>query len=299
MAQVVDPPKKTEDPRPQGPNQFDPKLTSNPGSEHEMADKPDHGEQSYKGLGRLKDKVALITGADSGIGRAVAIAFAREGADVAVAYLEEHDDAKETERWVKDAGRRCLLLPGDIAQEAHCQELIRRVQSEFGRLDTLVNNAGTQTTHESIEEFPSEEWEHTFRTNVFAPFWLCKAAVPLMKEGSTIINTVSIQSFKPNPQLLAYAPTKAALLNFTKALAQSVTKEKGIRVNAIAPGPVWTPLITASFDEEKVKNFGKNTVFGRAAQPAEMAPAYVFLASTESMYMTGEVIGLTGGKTPL
>ena len=264
-----------------------------------MADKPDHGEQSYKGLGRLKDKVALITGGDSGIGRAVAIAFAREGADVAISYVEEHDDGRETERWVKDAGRRCLLLPGDITDESHCQELIRRVQSEFGRLDILVNNAGTQTTHDSIEEFPSEEWRRTFRTNVFAPFWLCKAAVPLMKQGGTIINTVSIQSFKPNPQLLAYAPTKAALLNFTKALAQSVTKQKGIRVNAVAPGPVWTPLITASFDEEKVKSFGSNTVFGRAAQPAEMAPAYVFLASTESMYMTGEVIGLTGGQSPL
>ena len=299
MPKVVDPPHKTEDPRPQGPKEFEPKLTSNPGSEHEMADKPDHGERSYKGLGRLKDKVALITGGDSGIGRAVAIAFAREGADVAIAYVEEHEDGRETERWVKEAGRRCLLLPGDITDESHCQELIRRVQSEFGRLDILVNNAGTQTTHESIEEFPSEEWERTFRTNVFAPFWLCKAAVPLMKEGATIINTVSIQSFKPNPQLLAYAPTKAALLNFTKALAQSVTKQKGIRVNAVAPGPVWTPLITASFDEEKVKSFGSNTVFGRAAQPAEMAPAYVFLASTESMYMTGEVIGLTGGQSPL
>jgi len=299
MPQVVDPPNKTHDPRDQGPKDHPPQQTSNPGSEHEMPQKPDHGEESYRGLGRLKDKVALITGADSGIGRAVAIAFAREGADVAVSYLNEHDDAKETEKWVKQAGRRCLLIPGDISSEQHCQELVRRTHSEFGKLDILVNNAGTQTTHESIEEFPSDEWERTFRTNVFAPFWICKAAVPLMQKGSSIINTVSIQSFKPNPQLLAYAPTKAALLNFTKALAKQVTKDKGIRVNAVAPGPVWTPLITASFDEEKIKNFGKDTMFGRAAQPAELAPPYVFLASTEAMYMTGEVIGLTGGQSPI
>src|SRR4051794_24448593 len=286
MPQVVDPPNKSHDPRHQGPKEHPPQQTSNPGSEHEMAQKPDHGEESYRGLGRLKDKVAIITGADSGIGRAVAIAFAREGADVAVAYLDEHDDAKATEKWVKQAGRRCLLIPGDIANEQHCQELVRRAHREFGKLDILVNNAGTQTTHESIEEFPSEEWERTFRTNVFAPFWICKAAAPLMQKGSSIINTVSIQSFKPNPQLLAYAPTKAALLNFTKALAKQVTKDKGIRVNAVAPGPVWTPLITASFDEEKIKNFGKDTMFGRAAQPAELAPPYVFLASTEAMYMT-------------
>ena len=264
-----------------------------------MQQKPDHGEESYRGLGRLKDKVAIITGADSGIGRAVAIAFAREGADVAVAYLNEHDDAKETEKWVKQAGRRCLLIPGDISSEQHCQEVVLRAHSEFGKLDIVVNNAGTQTMHKSIEEFPSDEWERTFKTNVFAPFWICRAAVPLMPQGSAIINTVSIQSFKPNPQLLAYAPTKAALLSFTKALAKQVTKDKGIRVNAVAPGPVWTPLITASFDEEKIKKFGTDTMFGRAAQPAEMAPAYVFLASTEAMYMTGEVIGLTGGQSPI
>jgi len=297
MPQIVEPPNKTEDPRPQGPNQFSKQQISNPGSEREMKEKPDHGEESYRGYGRLEGKVALITGGDSGIGRAVAIAYAREGADVAIAYLEEHDDAQETERWVKQAGRRCLLIPGDIAEEQQCTEIINRVKNEFGRLDILVNNAAFQVTHESIEDWPTADWERTFRVNIFAMFWLCKAGIPLMKEGSAIINTASIQGYQPNPQLLAYAPTKAAIINFTKALAQQSMKQ-GVRVNAVAPGPVWTPLIPASFDEEKVESFGKNTVFGRPAQPAELAPAYVFLATTESMYMTGEVIGVTGGKTP-
>jgi len=244
--------------------------------------------------------VALVTGGDSGIGRAVAIAYAREGADVAIAYWkpEEDKDARETERWVKQAGRRCLLLPGDITEEAHCKQLIEQTTNEFGRLDILVNNAAYQVTYESIEDWPTEDWERTFRTNVFAAFWLSRAAIPHMKPGSSIINTASIQGYKPNPQLLAYAPTKAALINFTKALSQQVTKKNGIRVNAVAPGPVWTPLIPASFDEQKVEKFGSDTEFGRAAQPAEMAPAYVFLATTESMFMTGEVVALTGGKTP-
>lgn len=263
-----------------------------------MQQKPDHGEESYRGYGRLKDKVALITGADSGIGRAIAIAYAREGADVAVSYWQEHDDARETERWVKEAGRRCLLLPGDISDENHCKRLVEQTVSEYGRIDILVNNAAYQVTYDSIEEWPTEEWERTFRTNIYAMFWLCRSALPHMQPGSCVINTASIQGYNPNPQLLAYAPTKAAIINFTKALAQQVTKEKGIRVNAVAPGPVWTPLIPASFDQEKVESFGANTQFGRAAQPAEMAPAYVFLATTESMYMTGEVLGLTGGKTP-
>jgi NAD(P)-dependent dehydrogenase (short-subunit alcohol dehydrogenase family) len=262
-----------------------------------MREKPDHGEESYNGLGRLKDKVAVITGGDSGIGRAVAIAYAREGADVVVSYLNEHDDAKETVRWVEQAGRKAIAIPGDIGDEKHCRHIVDRTFKDFGKLDILVNNAAYQVVYEGIEDWPSEEFERTFRTNVFATFYLSKAAFPRMKPGSVIINTASIQSYKPNPQLLAYAPTKAAILNFTKALAQ-LGGDKGIRVNAVAPGPVWTPLIPASFDEKKVESFGSDTVFGRAAQPAEMAPAFVFLASTESMYMSGEVIALTGGKTP-
>lgn len=297
MAKVVDPPKKTEDPRPLGPDRFTPQQISNPGSEAEMIEKPDHGEESYRGFGRLEGKVALITGGDSGIGRAVAIAYAREGAHVVVSYLNEHDDAKQTVRWVEQAGRRAVAIAGDIGEEAHCRELVNRTMKEFGRLDILVNNAAYQVTYDKLEEWPSEEFERTFRTNLFAPFYLTKAAFPEMKPGSVVINTASIQSYKPNPQLLAYAPTKAAILNFTKAVAQ-LGGQKGIRVNAVAPGPVWTPLIPASFDKKKVASFGSDTVFGRAAQPAEMAPAFVFLATTESMYMTGEVIALTGGKTP-
>lgn len=298
MPKTVEPPnKQTEDPRQQGRKEFSPQQITNPGSEAEMKEKPDHGEESYRGFGRLEGKTALITGGDSGIGRAVAIAYAREGADVAISYWQEHDDAKETERWVKEAGRKCLLLPGDIADAKHCREIVDRTFKEFGKLDILVNNAAYQVTYESVEEWPEDEWDRTFRTNIYAIFHLCKAALPRMEEGSTIINTASIQAYEPNPQLLAYAPTKAAIVNFTKALAQQAAK-RGVRVNAVAPGPVWTPLIPASFDEEKVESFGKNTVFGRAAQPAEMAPAYVFLASTESMYMAGEVVGLTGGRTP-
>jgi NAD(P)-dependent dehydrogenase (short-subunit alcohol dehydrogenase family) len=262
-----------------------------------MVEKPDHGEESYRGFGRLQDKVAIITGGDSGIGRAVAIAYAREGADVVVSYWKEHDDAKETVSWVEKAGRKAIAIPGDIADEKLCREIVERTHKEFGKLDILVNNAAYQVTFDNIEEWPSDEFERTFRTNVFAIFYLCKAALPKMKPGSTIINTASIQSYKPNPKLLAYAPTKAAVVNFTKALAQ-IAGEKGVRVNAVAPGPVWTPLIPASFDEKKVESFGSDTVFGRAAQPAEMAPAFVFLATTESMYMTGEVVALTGGKTP-
>ena len=300
MATSSDKQHNTPDPRKQGPSEFPAETISNPGSESEMKLRPDHGESSYQGHGRLKDKVALITGGDSGIGRAVAIAYAREGADVAISYwrAEEQGDAKETERLVKEAGRRAILLPGDISDEAHCKQLVEKTVSEFGRIDILVNNAAYQVTYDDISEWPSEEWERTFRTNIYAIFWLCKAALPHMKEGSSIINTASIQGYKPNPQLLAYAPTKAAIISFTKALSQQVTKSKGIRVNAVAPGPVWTPLIPASFDEEKVKSFGSDTEFGRAAQPAEMAPAYVFLASSDGQYSTGEVLSLTGGKSP-
>ena len=263
-----------------------------------MPVKPDHGEDTYRGSGRLRDRVALITGADSGIGRAVAIAYAREGAHVAIAYLpEEEEDAVETEKWVAQAGVRVLRLPGDIQNERHCSEMVDRVFHELGTLDILVNNAAYQMTHDSIEEFSTEEFERTFRTNVYAMFWLCRAAVPRTKPGSVIINTASIQAFDPSPNLLAYASTKAAIVNFTKALSH-IAMRKGIRVNAVAPGPVWTPLIPSTMPEEKVKSFGQSTSYERAAQPVEIAPVFVFLASNESRFVTGEVYGVTGGQSP-
>jgi NAD(P)-dependent dehydrogenase (short-subunit alcohol dehydrogenase family) len=271
--------------------------SEHPGTESDLTPKADHGETSYKGFGRLKDKVALITGADSGIGRAVAIAYAREGADVVISYLNEHRDAQETARWVEEAGRRAVIIPGDIAREEHCNELVDRVIREFGRIDILVNNAAYQMEHKSLDEFTTEEWDHTFRTNIYAMFWLCKRALPKMNSGGAIINTASIQAFNPNPGLLAYAPTKAAIVNFTKAIAKFAI-EKGVRANAVAPGPVWTPLIPATLQEDHVKKFGKDTTLERVAQPAEIAPLFVFAASQESSYCTGEVFGATGGKTP-
>jgi NAD(P)-dependent dehydrogenase (short-subunit alcohol dehydrogenase family) len=263
-----------------------------------MTPRADHGEESYVGLGRLKGRAALITGGDSGIGRAVALASAREGADVAIRYMpEEERDAAETIRWIEEAGRKALRLPGDIQDENHCGKMIDRAFDTFGRLDILVNNAGFQRTYESIDDVTTEEFERTFRPNVFAMFWLCRAALPRMKEGSAIINTASIQAFDPSPSLLAYAPTKAAIVSFTKALAPMAMKS-GVRVNAVAPGPVWTPLIPSTMPEEQVENFGGDTAYGRAAQPVELAPLYVFLASNESRFATGEVYGATGGQTP-
>jgi NAD(P)-dependent dehydrogenase (short-subunit alcohol dehydrogenase family) len=269
-----------------------------PGHTEDMLPTPDHGEQSYRGSGRLAGKAAVITGADSGIGRAVAIAFAREGADVLVSYLDEHEDANETRRWVEQAGRRAITMPGDVADEAHCSALIASALREFGRLDILVNNAAMQRTHQRIEEISSEEWDRTFRTNVYAMFYLCKAAIPHMKPGAAIVNTSSINAKDPNPSLLPYAATKAAIANFTAGLAQLVAKQ-GIRVNAVAPGPIWTPLIPSTMPEEAVKNFGKNTPLGRAGQPAEVAPAYVMLASEEASYITGAVVPVTGGRPML
>lgn len=287
------------DPRPAGPQpEYPQKPIAPPGLDSEMTPPADHGETSYKGLGRLTDRVALITGGDSGIGRAVAIAFAREGAHVALSYLpEEEKDAQETRRWLEEAGRRALLLPGDIQDEGHCASIIARVFDEFGRLDTLVNNAGFQRTYAAIEDVSSEDFDRTFRTNVYAMFWLCRAALPRMEPGSTVINTASIQSYDPSAHLLAYAPTKSAIISFTKALAPMAIK-RGVRVNAVAPGPVWTPLIPSTMEEEKVKKFGADTAFGRAAQPVEIAPLFVFLASNESRFVTGEVYGATGGQTP-
>jgi NAD(P)-dependent dehydrogenase (short-subunit alcohol dehydrogenase family) len=287
------------DPKDQGPMpEFKQGKIDTPGSVAEMSPSPDHGEESYQGLGRLKDRVAVITGGDSGIGRAVAIAFAREGADVVLSYLpEEERDAANTAGLVERADRKVLRMPGDIRDERHCATIIDRAFEEFGKVDILVNNAAFQMTHDSIEEFSTEEFDRTFKTNVYAMFWLCRAALPRMAPGSGIINTASIQAFDPSPNLLAYAPTKAAIVSFTKALSQSAMK-KGVRVNAVAPGPVWTPLIPSTMPEEKVKSFGKDTSFERPAQPVEIAPVFVFLASNEARFVTGEVYGVTGGQTP-
>src|ERR687897_639484 len=266
-----------------------------PGAESKLPPLADHGEDSYIGHGRLTDKVALITGADSGIGRAVAIAFAREGADVLCSYWKEDDDAAETKRIVEEAGRRCLAVPGDIGDRDHCLSLVERTVGELGRLDVLVNNAAFQMSYESFLEIPPDELDFVFRTNVLSMFHLCQAAVPKMEPGSTIINTTSIQAAQPSPQLLHYAATKGAISTFTKGLAQEVA-ERGIRVNAVAPGPIWTPLVVMSFPGEKNAQFGADTPLGRPGQPGELAPAYVFLASDESRYISGEVIGATGGK---
>jgi NAD(P)-dependent dehydrogenase (short-subunit alcohol dehydrogenase family) len=287
------------DPREQGPKPEYPQPPQTPpGLDSRMSPRADHGEESYRGLGRLTDRVALITGGDSGIGRAVAIAYAREGADVVISYLpEEESDAQETVRWVRDAGRAAVTIPGDIQDERHCVAMIDRVFDEFGRLDILVNNAAYQMSHQQVDEFSTDEFDRTFRTNVYAMFWLCRAVLPRMTPGACIINTASRQAYNPSPELLAYAPTKAAIVNFTKALSKLAMKQ-GVRVNAVAPGPVWTPLIPATLPEEHVRQFGEGTAFERAAQPVEVAPLFVFLASNESRFVTGEVYGVTGGEMP-
>ncbi|WLI03990.1 MULTISPECIES: SDR family oxidoreductase [Pseudomonas] len=281
----------TDYPRPP----FAPQAQPVPGTQKKMDPYPDCGEQSYTGSGRLANKIALITGADSGIGRAVAIAFAREGADVAIAYLDEHDDAKETARWVEEAGRQCLLLPGDIAEKATCQALVDKTVEQFGRIDVLVNNAAFQMTHETLEEIEDEEWVRTFDINITAMFRICKAALPHMQPGSSIINTSSVNSDMPKPTLLPYATTKGAIANFTGGLAQMLGS-KGIRVNSVAPGPIWTPLIVATMTDEEVQNFGGQTPLGRPGQPVEVAPIYVLLASDEGSYISGSRYAVTGGK---
>ncbi|GEO08055.1 SDR family oxidoreductase [Segetibacter aerophilus] len=265
-----------------------------PGTESEMTPQADHGENSYKGSGKLTGRKAIITGGDSGIGRAVAIAFAREGADVLISYLNEHEDAKETARHIEEAGRKAVLVPGDIQSEEHCKNIVNKALEEFGQLDILVNNAAYQMSHESLQEITSEEIDRTFRTNIFAMYYLCKAAEPHLKPGSTVVNTTSVNAYKPSPGLLAYAPTKGAIQNFTAALGQ-LWAEKGIRVNCVAPGPIWTPLIPSTMPAEKVKSFGQDVPLGRAGQPAELAPAYVLLASQDSSYMTSSTIQVTGG----
>ena len=266
-----------------------------PGTDAEMRPRADHGEDSYVGHERLKDKIALITGADSGIGRAVAIAFAREGADVLCSYWKEDEDAAETRRLVEAAGRRCVTVAGDIGDREHCRALVDRAMDELGGLDVLVNNAAYQMSYDSFLDIPPDEIEFVFRTNVLAIFHLCQAAVPHMREGSTIINTTSIQAAQPSPQLLHYAATKGAISTFTKGLAQELA-ERGIRVNAVAPGPIWTPLVVMSFPADKNAEFGADTPLGRPGQPGELAPLYVFLATDDSSYISGEVIGATGGK---
>jgi NAD(P)-dependent dehydrogenase (short-subunit alcohol dehydrogenase family) len=258
-----------------------------PGRTDQMRPRPDHGEQSYRGSGKLAGKKAVITGADSGIGRAVAIAYAREGADIVIAYLNEHDDAKETQRLVQEAGRRAVLVAGDIGSSKHCRAIIDKAVAELGGIDILVNNAAHQATFKSIEDISDEEWELTFRVNIHAMFYLTKAAVPHMKEGGAIINTASINADKPNPTLLAYATTKGAIQNFTAGLAQLLA-EKGIRANTVAPGPIWTPLIPSTMSEETVEEFGKNVPMKRPGQPAELATAYVMLADPLSSYVSAQ-----------
>ncbi|MFM0480139.1 SDR family oxidoreductase [Paraburkholderia strydomiana] len=266
-----------------------------PGRTAEMNPQPDHGEKSYKGSGRLAGKAAIITGGDSGIGRAVAIAFAREGADVLISYLNEDDDARETARWVEEAGRKAVLAPGDIANPAHCNAIVDKAIEAFGRLDVLVNNAAYQMTYPSLDEITDEEWDKTFDTNIGAMLRITRAAVRHMKPGGAIVNTTSINADHPNPGLIAYATTKGAIQNFTGGLAQLLA-EKGIRANCVAPGPIWTPLIPSTMPPEKVEKFGEQVPMKRPGQPAEVAPAYVMLASDEASYISGATIAVTGGS---
>ncbi|MGB3206809.1 MAG: SDR family oxidoreductase [Crinalium sp.] len=266
-----------------------------PGIESEMTPKPQADDDKYRGSGKLQDKVALITGGDSGIGRAVAIAFAKEGADVAIAYLNEHDDAKETKQLVEQQGRKCFTIAGDIGEENFCQQLVQQTVDALGKLDILVNNAAEQHPQQSIEDITAEQLERTFRTNIFSMFYLTKAALKHLKEGSAIINTTSVTAYKGNQQLLDYSSTKGAIVAFTRSLSQSLV-EKGIRVNGVAPGPIWTPLIPATFPEDKVASFGKQVPMQRAGQPEEIAPSYVFLASDDSSYISGQILHPNGGE---
>jgi NAD(P)-dependent dehydrogenase (short-subunit alcohol dehydrogenase family) len=266
-----------------------------PGTLGAMRQRPDHGEDSYHGSGRLARKRALITGGDSGIGRAVAIAFAREGADVAISYLNEHEDARETAALVEKAGRQALLIPGDLTDRDHCRNVVEQTVQQLGGLEILVNNAAFQMTHETVEEIPDEEWQHTFDLNITAMFRLVQDALPHLKAGASIINTSSVNYDQPRPTLLPYATTKGAIANFTAGLAQ-LLGDRGIRANAVAPGPIWTPLIPSTMPPEQVAEFGKDTPLGRPGQPKELAPVYVMLASDEASYISGAVIAVTGGK---
>ncbi|OMC53978.1 NAD(P)-dependent oxidoreductase [Mycobacterium sp. IS-2888] len=274
---------------------FTAQQQSPPGVQARMDPVPDCGETSYHGSGKLTGKRAIVTGGDSGIGRAVAIAFAREGADVLVSYLNEHDDARDVARYVEDAGRRCVLVPGDLSDAAHCRTVVERAVKEFGGIDILVNNAAYQMMHKNLEEISDEEWDYTFRLNVGAYFYLAKAALPHMRPGSSIIGSSSVNSDSPNPTLAPYAATKAAIANFSASLAQ-LLGDKGIRVNSVAPGPIWTPLIPSTMPAESVESFGDNVPLGRAGQPAELAPIYVLLASDDASYISGARVAVTGGR---
>lgn len=267
-----------------------------PGLTSKTKPRPDHGEDSYVGSAKLEGQVALITGGDSGIGRAVAIAFAREGADVAITYLpEEQDDAEDTATWVEKAGRQALLLPGDVRDEQYCTDIVELTVEEFGQLNVLVLNAAYQENRNGLENLPTAELDRVFKTNLYGPMWTARAAIPHLKPGSSIITTSSIQAFQPSPELIDYAMTKAAQVAFTRALADQLG-ERGVRVNAVAPGPIWTPLIPATSWPDKVVTFGQDTPLGRAGQPAELAPAYVYLASEQASYVSGAVLPVTGGK---
>ncbi|OBK43857.1 glucose 1-dehydrogenase [Mycobacterium sp. 1081908.1] len=266
-----------------------------PGIQAQMQPIPDCGEKSYRGSGKLTGKKAIVTGGDSGIGRAVAIAFAREGADVLISYLNEDDDARDVARYVEDAGRNCVLVPGDLSDPAHCRAVVDRAVKEFGGVDILVNNAAYQMMHKDLEEISDEEWDYTFRLNVGAYFYLAKAALPHMRPGSSIIGSSSVNSDSPNPTLAPYAATKAAIANFSASLAQ-LLGDKGIRVNSVAPGPIWTPLIPSTMPPDSVESFGENVPLGRAGQPAELAPIYVLLASDDASYISGARVAVTGGR---
>jgi NAD(P)-dependent dehydrogenase (short-subunit alcohol dehydrogenase family) len=286
-----------KDPRGQGPGAPNPpQEQGGTGRESEMTPRPDHGEGTYRGHDRLKGRVALITGGDSGIGRAVALAFAREGADVVINYLENHEDAAESERLVRGAGRSALAVAADVSDEGACRRLVAETVARFGRVDVLVNNAAYQgEAVERFEDIDAARVERTFRTNVVAMFHLVRLCLPHMKPGACVINTASIQAYSPTPPIVDYAATKGAIVTFSKGLALSLI-ERGIRVNCVAPGPVWTPLVVASFDAEKVKEFGQDNPMKRPAQPAELAPAFVFLASDDARFVNGEVLGVTGGR---
>ena len=266
-----------------------------PGVQSAMDPVPDCGEKSYRGSGKLTGKKAIITGGDSGIGRAVAIAYAREGADVLIAYLNEDDDAAEVAKLVEETGRKCVLVPGDLSDPGHCRAVVDRAVSELGGIDILVSNAAYQMSHDSLDEITDEEWDYTFRLNIGAYFYLVKAAMPHLSAGASVIGSSSVNSDMPSPQLAPYAATKAAIANFSASLAQ-LLGDKGIRVNSVAPGPIWTPLIPATMPPEKVSSFGDNTPLGRAGQPAELAPVYVLLASDEGSYISGARIAVTGGR---
>jgi NAD(P)-dependent dehydrogenase (short-subunit alcohol dehydrogenase family) len=280
---------------PQPPYAEQDQRDQHPGLESEMQPRPDYGEETYKGSGKLEGKKAIITGGDSGIGRAVALAFAREGADVLISYLEEEEpDAQETVQVIEDAGRKAVKMPGDVSEESQCQAIVQKAVEEFGQIDVLINNAAHQMTVNGIADVSTELLDRTFKTNIYAMFWLSKASLPHMQPGGSIINVCSIQAYQPSPTLLPYSSTKGAIISFTKGLAQEVV-QYGLRANSVAPGPVWTPIIPASMPGETVSQFGGTSPMGRPAQPAELAPAFVFLASQESSYVNGETLGVTGG----